>query len=267
MPLPRMHGACGAAVHLAREPKNRLFFCATYILNIHGAVNVLTAIYTIFKYAVATRRASGFLPGCPWPIPVVSSMSAIFRQTQSCVWAKCRFMPNSQENHNFIRYTLFQKITSKRCWAAKRSGYVKSGRSRWPHACSSMTSYGDALAVALTETCVHFLNKVCASQNWFTRSWLFPVGIFSQIGRFSKISKISKTAFLAWVASTLTRAQQFCRAKKLPVRPYLGRIDDLFSSKNWKMQKKIVDPTMDPTGIVCNHFAPSRSTCQCKRNT
>jgi hypothetical protein len=30
---------------------------------------------------------------------------------------------------------------------------------------------------------------------------------------------------------------------------YLGRIDDLFSSKIEKMQKKIVDPTMDPAGI------------------
>jgi hypothetical protein len=35
------------------------------------------------------------------------------------------------------------------------------GRSRWPRACSSRTSYGDALAVALTERCVHFLKSVC----------------------------------------------------------------------------------------------------------
>ena len=75
-----------------------------------------------------------------------------------------------------------KKITSKRCWAAKRSGYLKTGRSRWPRACSCRTSYGDALAVALTQTCVHFLNNVCAWQIGFTRSWLFPVGIFSQIG-------------------------------------------------------------------------------------
>ena len=72
------------------------------------------------------------------------------------------------------------------------------------------------------------------SQIGLTGLWLFPVAFFSQIGKFYKILKISKTAFLEWVAFTLTRAWQ---------GEVLGRID-LFS-----LQKKIVDPTMDPTGI------------------
>ena len=130
-----------------------------------------------------------------------------------------------------------------------------------------MTSYGDALAVALTQTCVHFLNNVCASQIGFTELWLFPVAFFRQIGtcRFSKISQISKTAFLEWVAFTLTRAWQ---------GEVLGRIDDLFSPKIEKCGKnrrsyhgsyrhffKIVCCTLTPQ-------APGSlsSTCQCKRN-
>ena len=83
------------------------------------------------------------------PSPVVYSVSANFRQTQSCVWAKCRSMPNSQENHNFIRYTLFQKKTSKRRWAAKKCGYLKTGHS----ACSSIASYGRARCRAHTNVC------------------------------------------------------------------------------------------------------------------
>ena len=83
------------------------------------------------------------------PSPVVNSVSANFRQTQSCVWAKCRSMPNSQENHNFIRYTLFQKKTSKRCWAAKKCGYLKTDHS----ACSSIASYGRARCRAHTNVC------------------------------------------------------------------------------------------------------------------
>ena len=146
-----------------------------------------------------------------------------------------------------------KKITSKRCWAANRSGYVKSGRSRWPRACSCRTSYGDALAVALTQTCVHFLNNVCAWQIGFTELWIFPVAFFRQIGRFSKISKIPKTAFLEWVAFTLTRAWQ---------GEVLGRIDDLFSSKIEKCKKKNCRSYHGSYGhffkIVCNHFAPGR---------
>ena len=61
------------------------------------------------------------------------------------------------------------------------------------------------------------------SQIGLTGLWLFPVAFFSQIGKFYKISKISKTAFLEWVAFTLTRAWQ---------GEVLGRID-LFS-----LQKK-----------------------------
>jgi hypothetical protein len=61
------------------------------------------------------------------------------------------------------------------------------------------------------------------SQIGLTGLWLFPVAFFSQIGKFYKILKISKTAFLEWVAFTLTRAWQ---------GEVLGRID-LFS-----LQKK-----------------------------
>jgi hypothetical protein len=61
-----------------------------------------------------------------------------------------------------------KKKTSKRCWAAKRSGYVKSGRSRWPGACSSRTTYGHALAVALrkrSQKGVYISLKVCVRHN------------------------------------------------------------------------------------------------------
>ena len=70
------------------------------------------------------------------------------------------------------------------------------------------------------------------SQIGFTELCFFPVAFFSQIGSFSKISKISKiskTAFLEWIAFTLTRAWQ---------GEVLGRIDDLFSSKIEKYKKK-----------------------------
>ena len=69
------------------------------------------------------------------------------------------------------------------------------------------------------------------SQIGFNELWLFPVAFFSHIGRFSKIAKISKTAFLEWVAFTLTRARQ---------GEVLGRIDDLFSLKNAKKKSSIL---------------------------
>ena len=90
------------------------------------------------------------------------------------------------------------------------------------------------------------------SQIGLTGLWLFPVAFFSQIGKFYKILKISKTAFLEWVAFTLTRAWQ---------GEVLGRID-LFS-----LQKKIVDPTMDPTGIFFLYvIASPQAECQARVN-
>ena len=88
------------------------------------------------------------------------------------------------------------------------------------------------------------------SQIGLTGLWLFPVAFFSQIGKFYKILKISKTAFLEWVAFTLTRAWQ---------GEVLGRI--------FLCKKKIVDPTMDPTGIFFLYvIASPQAECQARVN-
>ena len=93
------------------------------------------------------------------------------------------------------------------------------------------------------------------SQIGLTGLWLFPVAFFSQIGKFYKNLKISKTAFLEWVAFTLTRAWQ---------GEVLGRIDDLFSSKIEKCKKIIVDPTMDPTGIFLKLYVITSPQAECR---
>ena len=88
------------------------------------------------------------------------------------------------------------------------------------------------------------------SQIGLTGLWLFPVAFFSQIGKFYKNLKISKTAFLEWVAFTLTRAWQ---------GEVLGRI--------FLCKKKIVDPTMDPTGIFFLYvIASPQAECQARVN-
>ena len=95
------------------------------------------------------------------------------------------------------------------------------------------------------------------SQIGLTGLWLFPVAFFSQIGRFSKLSKFSKTAFLEWVAFTLTRAWQ---------GEVLGRIDDLFSSKIEKCKKKNRRSynTMDPTGIFLKLYVIASPQAECR---
>ena len=120
-------------------------------LRVYVTVCFSAVVGACVRCGVRPKRggASECLSGWSRPIPVVCSVSANFRQTQSCVWAKCRSMPNSQENHNFIRYTLFQKKTSKRRWAAKKCGYLKTGHS----ACSSIASYGRARCRAHTNVC------------------------------------------------------------------------------------------------------------------
>jgi len=143
------------------------------------------------------------------------------------------------------------------------------------------------------------------SQIGLTGLWLFPVAFFSQIGKFYKILKISKTAFLEWVAFTLTRAWQgevlgridLFSLQKKNRRSYDGSYRHFFlyviASPQAECQARVnvnathgtktrvayvslhlmgssrsIYPAGITIGIVCNRFAPGRmlSTCQCKRN-
>ena len=130
-------------------------------LRVYVTVCFSAVVGACVRYGASeTRRCIvDLVPGRRRPIPIVCSVASDFGKHN----------PASEQNVGPCRIprriTILlgtpcsKKITSKRCWAAKRRGYLKTGHSRWPRACSSIASYGDALAVALTQTCVHVFLK------------------------------------------------------------------------------------------------------------
>ena len=111
--------------------------------------------------ASETRRCIvDLVPGCRRPIPIVCSVASDFGKHN----------PASKQNVGPFRIprriTILlgtpcsKKITFKRCWAAKRSGYVKSGRSRWPRACHLGLAMGTP-SLSRSQKGVYISLKVC----------------------------------------------------------------------------------------------------------